>query len=459
MKRAEDALSKGDLDSGAKAQAEALAALNQAQRSAEEARRDLADKEAAARRALEEAQRRLADKTAKAAEEARQLTPASPEGRTQAAEAASALQQAQQAMQQAAQKSSGGDSKGASGSQQQAEEALDKAEKALDELSKEGGSSEDSAERLKELKAEQDRVREDLKRLEEMLKEAEAEEAQQNAQQAKQSMEESSDQMSQGSAGGAQPKAEEAREYLEEMKKQLEDEKRRYEALQQQEMLFQLLKDLKKYKEQEEALRAATAPLVEALERNERLTRPEKQQARRLGDEQVDLATGVEERQKAVAEEGSIAFASVLEEVGLDMRQIAEMLHGSDLGPLVLGMQDEVIHRLDGLIGGFTDAIEQKAEEGGGPPPDGQSGKPPLVPGIVEIKLLRRLQQDLNVKIDSFWKRNPSVQRQEVDDLQRRLLERFSHQQARVEKAFRELYRQIFPDEGGAGEPGGPDGR
>ena len=39
--------------------------------------------------------------------------------------------------------------------------------------------------------------------------------------------------------------------------------------------------------------------------------------------------------------------------------------------------------------------------QGGQPPPPG-GGKPPLVPGIVELKLVRRLQMDLNGKIRTF---------------------------------------------------------
>ena len=80
--------------------------------------------------------------------------------------------------------------------------------------------------------------------------------------------------------------------------------------------------------------------------------------------------------------------------------------------------------------------------------------------GIVEIKLLRRLQMDLNRKIDSFWKRNESVRRQEVDERQRRQLERLSHQQSRIERSFRELFEKIFSgDEGADGgeEPPKPD--
>ena len=82
------------------------------------------------------------------------------------------------------------------------------------------------------------------------------------------------------------------------------------------------------------------------------------------------------------------------------------------------------------------------------------------MPPIVEIKLLRRLQQDLNRKIESFWRRNPGIGEGEVDDRQRRTLERLSHQQGRIKRDLDELMKKVFGSGGGHdGEPGGGDGR
>ena len=113
-----------------------------------------------------------------------------------------------------------------------------------------------------------------------------------------------------------------------------------------------------------------------------------------------------------------------------------------DVGPLLLGVEDEVIHRIEDLIGGFEDELERRQQEnpqGRPPPPGQQQGKPPLVPVLVEIKLLRRQQQDLNVKVQRFWERNPAVTRGEVTPDQARLLERLYHQQARLTRALEAL--------------------
>ena len=286
---------------------------------------------------------------------------------------------------------------------------------------------------------------------------AESESAQQSAQQAEQSMQRAEDQMQNGdSPTQAAEDAEDARKYLDEVKEQLEEEQRRYESLQQEEMLYRLVRDLREIKKQEEEIRKSTAGFIEVLNRRGRLPRPDKKKVKRIAQTQDELADKIKERQKAVKEEESTAFASVLEGVGGDMEEIAAMLRDLDLGPVVLGLEDEVIQRIDDLIGGFTDVIKQKQQppgEGQEPPPPGQ--KPPLVPAIVEIKLLRRLQQDLNRKIEGFWRRNPDVKAGEVDDRQKRTLERLSHQQARLKRILDALIKQVFGNQGG---PGGPQG-
>ena len=54
------------------------------------------------------------------------------------------------------------------------------------------------------------------------------------------------------------------------------------------------------------------------------------------------------------------------------------------------------------------------------------------------------MQQDLNLKIENFWRRNPSVQEGRVDDQQRRTLERLYHQQGRLSRILKELKQAIY---------------
>jgi hypothetical protein len=96
------------------------------------------------------------------------------------------------------------------------------------------------------------------------------------------------------------------------------------------------------------------------------------------------------------------------------------------------------------------DVIEQKQPPPGQGQPPPPPGKPVLVPPITELKLMRRLQTDLNRKIETFKQTNPGISEGEVDDNQRRRLERLSHQQGRIQKTLDELIQKIF----GGGDEG-----
>jgi hypothetical protein len=355
-------------------------------------------------------------------------------------------------MRQAKERMQAGRQSQAQGAQQQAEQSLEDAAKALEAAASEQGKNPEIEQQLKTLSERQEDLRKRLKELDDLLKQAENPEAQSASQSAKAQMEEAEDEMEQGEAAKAEKSAEEARKYLEQMKEQLENEKRRYQSLQQEELLIRLLRDLKEARTKQAALRKQTAELVEEAERlrtqGARLSRARRKELLVMSAAQDALATTLAERLEAVQQEKSTAFAAVLEEVVQDMQESARMLkQPDDVGQLLLGIQDEVIHRIDDLVGGFEDELERRQQESQGQPPEkGKPGKPPLVPMIVELKLLRRQQQDLNVKVQRFWERNPAVGHGEISPDHARLIERLYHQQGRLTRALEELVATALAD-------------
>ena len=151
---------------------------------------------------------------------------------------------------------------------------------------------------------------------------------------------------------------------------------------------------------------------------------------------------------KAVEEEGSPAFGTALGGAAIDMAEIARLLEELHSLDVVEGLADEVNHRLSDLILAFEEEIARRREEPGDekqkPDESGESGKPVLVPPIVEIKLLRRLQLDVNGKLDSFWRRNPSLRDGRVDDVQRRTLERLYNEQGHIADDLEKLIKSVF---------------
>jgi hypothetical protein len=62
----------------------------------------------------------------------------------------------------------------------------------------------------------------------------------------------------------------------------------------------------------------------------------------------------------------------------------------------------------------------------------------------VELKVLRRMQTDLNSKIQNFWAANPGVREGTMDERQKRTIERLYHQQNRLREDLEKLVQAIF---------------
>jgi hypothetical protein len=450
MKAAERSLAGGDLASGEAAQEKAVEALRQAREALAERARRLREGEEADRAEMAEAQRRLADRAREAAKEASAIAPrASTEpGRRASEEASGSLGEAGSSLSEASGSMSQGDSSRARSAQGEAREALRRAQEALARAAQERGDSSEAQRRLRELRAEQEALRRQLKELEDLLRKAQEAEAGAAASGASGAMEETERRLESGSGERASQSAEEARRYLEEAKQALDRERRRYESLQQEEALFRLLDDLREFRAEEVRLREATAGLSDDAARGP-LVRPKRRLLRTLADDQEALKKRLDERQKAAEEDGSVVFATGMALASADMAEVGRLLADERLGPLVLGLQDEVVHGLSNLIAGFEDEIQRRREpqrDGGGQA--GGQGRPPLVPPSVEIKFLRRLQNDLNTKIETFWRQNPAVREGRLDERQRRTIERLYHQQGRLAENLERLMKSVF---GGGG--------
>ncbi len=462
MRQAQQSLESGEAQRAVEAEQRALAALEQARAALEERARQLEGRREETQQALAEAQRKLAQKAEALAREAQALAPQQAQSKQAAQEAASALERAAASMQQAGAQGQQGQRSAAQQSQQQAEQALEQAQRSLEKAASETQPSAQLEQRLKQLKEQQEALRQRLKQLEDLLKKTENPEAQESAQSAQRSMEETQDRLEAGDAPKSKKSAEEARKYLEQAQEELEKEKRRYQSLEQEELLFRLVRDLKEIRAAQQALRKESAEAVAEAERlrsgGGRLSRARKIRLKAMAAEENALADKLAERHAAVLEEGSTAFAALLEETVQDVREVARLLEQPDeIGPLLLGLEDEVLHRLDDLIGGFDDELERRQQD----PQQGQGqqgqqgqqggqGRPKLVPFLVEIKLLRRQQMDLNHKVRRFFELYPDVREGRLGETERRALERLYHQQGRIKRVLEDLVESALQqDEGG----------
>ena len=411
--------------------------------------RRLREADEAKRLAAAEAQRKLADRADAAKKAVKALEPRTDAAKNAAKKAADALEAAQASMEQAAEAQKAGKPGEAGASGEKAEASLDEAQSALEDASGDAADEADARERLKALREEQQKIKEKLKQLEDLLRKVESPSASASAKAAEERMDEAARQMDSGASPKAEKSAEEARRYLEQLKKDLEQERRRYESMRQEEMLFNLVKDLKEFRVEQQRVRDEVKRIVEAAP-DGRLARPQRQKLKLLGADEEKLRDKVGVRVKAVKEEGSPAFGTALEGAEVDMAEIVRLLEEVQSLDVAQGLADEVIHRLSDLVAAFEEEIDRRRTDPpeAQPKDDGQGGggnqKPALVPPLVEIKLLRRLQLDVNGKLDSFWKRNPSLREGRVDDAQRRTLERIYNEQGHIADDLEKLIQSVF---------------
>jgi chromosome segregation ATPase len=349
-------------------------------------------------------------------------------------------------MDEASKSAAAGDRSKAGSSQSGASQSLEQAQKALEKVADETGDDADAKRRLKELEAEQKAIREKMKQLRDLLEKADNDAAKKSAKGAQQKMEDAEQSLEAGSSGSASESAEEARRYLEQAKQDLEREKRRYEALRQEEMMFKLVQDLKEFRTDQDRIRDETKKIADAVAGGT-LAHGYKAQLRRLAAEETTLKSRLDERVKAIREERSPAFGTSLEIVGVDMAEVARLLENMQSDAYVQGLESEVSSGLTTLVQAFEDEIKRRSEKGGGKPPPPGSGqaRAALVPPIVEIKLMRRLQGILNTKLETFWSQNPGVREGKIDDKTRRVLESLYHQQQTIADALEALKQSVYP--------------
>ncbi|MBX3365659.1 MAG: hypothetical protein KF866_12960 [Phycisphaeraceae bacterium] len=147
--------------------------------------------------------------------------------------------------------------------------------------------------------------------------------------------------------------------------------------------------------EQQVALRSETAPLID-LE----LTRRDRQRARTLGEKQRTLRELMSELLTQTAElEEAAMFRFAHERLDAASREAAEVLLDGRADRVVQRRQDGIVRLLQSLLEALAEESRPQDfrdhQDGGSQGQGGQGGQnPPLVEAIVELKLLRAMQQE-----------------------------------------------------------------
>jgi uncharacterized coiled-coil protein SlyX len=164
------------------------------------------------------------------------------------------------------------------------------------------------------------------------------------------------------------------------------------------------------------------------------------QKAQQQGDKEGEIVTEADRCLKLLESEGSaVAFAKVLEEVRQDMIAVQRRL-----GSAVVDKDTQIIE--ENIIALLKDMIEAlkkaQAEIGKDPPPPGQGGnKPqnqPLIKLLQELKLIRTLQQQVNVRTKMYADKEKATE-QAKDAIIQSELKQLSARQQKLQEMLEKL--------------------
>ena len=385
--------------------AEAATAAQEAQEALERAQQQLQATREEAMGSAAEQTRSLAAQQNEAASQTRGMSGKTAQGSMspQAQEAVEqALEEAAQSMEQATEELSEGRSASAAGSQR---DALDRLQEALREA-REGvtpSSPEDQA-RAEELAQEQERIREEMLDLARRIEERENAAPTPSMDRAQEAAQEASEALSQNDLSEAEDREEEAEQELRRTQDQLEEEEEQYQRLRQEEALFRIAEEVRALAEGHlEQMRQLAELDAERPERSDP-TRAQKLRLRRISRDEGAHASRAGEIAEAIEAEQALVTAQLMRDIQDDMERIARDISqegGFQTGDRVQARGRDVLENLEWLAEALRQEQQrrQQDQQQQQQQQQQQNQPPPLVPDATELKLLRRMEIDLQESV------------------------------------------------------------
>ena len=420
-----------------------------AEKALERALESLGSSRSEASRSQADASRALAEEQAALGEEASELDALVPEASMSPeaqGEVEGALQEARQAMERAAGELSQGRSSSAAGSQREALQAMRRARQAAEKgVTPQSASDERRAE---ELAKEQERIREELLDLARRIDERDNARPMPNMESASEAAQEAQDQLQGGNLSEAGQKEREVEQELRQTKQRLEEEEEQYQRLREEEQLFRIAEEIAGMLDTHRTQMQELLEIDGQRPPDSAPSRAQRLRLRRISREEESLGNRALEMSTAIREEGSTVSGRLLENVSDDFLRIAEAL--SESGDFETGGRTQALQRdVEESLGWLLDALrdeqmrrkeEQKQGQQDQQPPPGEN-KPGLVPDTAELKLLRRMEIDVQESVSLLLQIHPDLA-EDVDDLDPRVLRDISRLALRHE-AVTELFKEM----------------
>ncbi|MFN3484906.1 MAG: hypothetical protein ACK44W_05420, partial [Planctomycetota bacterium] len=339
---------------------------------------------------------------------------------------------------------------------------MEEARRKLEALSKRPLREEEKR-KAEELARRQERVRNLTEELEKEFEQMQQELAGRSARSAQQNMQRAQRNLRQGQPEDALEDEDQAIKDLEQAERDLERAAEELKRLAEEELYVELQTELRKILEvQEGAITKATRELDEARRKKSALGREEVLRAKRLGTSQEELARRVLEVRKKLVQENVDVFVYVLDSVAGDMNDAAAALKEAETGTRTQDLQADAARKIRDLLEAF-DLKRREARNrppgGGGGGGGGGDGRHPLVPDLVQLNMMRRIQEELLRKTRDV-RRQVRPDREDLTSLERQTLMRLSDEQGKLGDLMRKFIEKFEEEKRRQeGEPPGPGNR
>ncbi len=443
MKQAVKSLSSGQQKSAVEGQQQALSALKDAQAALGRMNRSLQERDRFARAAAEQKQLNKETKALEKEAERLQRKLADKERRETVDQARELLKKAAQSMEKAAGEFSNQRLAGRSS----AGRAADQLKQARERLKKEGVKRLKRQEALRKLAEKQDGLKKETDDLAQKLKSGEEgvlrrsgprlDRAGGEMQRASKSFR--GDNAAQGAE--AQKKAEDALAGAEEALRKEEDE---LERLRQEEQLTNLVELLVSIRERQEKL---FREIVEAdgSRTGGRFPRRVLMVLRNAAKLQEEAIADGEHVQELLQNEKAQVFAFVVEDILGDMEQIHESIGGRrpETGRFVQVLARDVIDKIDKLLQAMKNELSERKQPKQQKPMPGMQGRKVLVPPVAEAMMLKRMQLDINEKVQDL-ERSRQAAGGELNEPMERFLKRLALKQGALATLTKKVAKDFF---------------
>ena len=251
----------------------------------------------------------------------------------------------------------------------------------------------------------------------------------QSAQRAQQNMQRARESLKKQQPGSAQGEEEEAKRDLERAREEIERKLEELKREAEEELRVHIETELRKIIEEQKKVNAATLKYDGVRVAKGTFTRQEGVEVRQLGLAQDGLSSVCGELVKKLQEENVEVYKFVLISVIDDMGESSSRLRDINPGARTQEIQEDIIRKLTDLYDAFN--IKRRQGKGGGG--QGQQGKPPLVPDIVQLNLMKKIQEQILKKTQKYQARHPK-QGEDLPEQDRRTLKRLSDEQGELSR-------------------------